>query len=251
MAKGEEMTLTRPIIFFDTETTGLDVSKDQITSLAMTKVNPDGSQVRWHSLFKVTIPISAEASEKTGITAETLKDAPSLASKAAEIVQFMEGCDLAGFNVIGFDVPILWENLNRVGVKWDTRQHYVLDAGNIFKKKEPRTLSAAVKFYTGFEMQNAHDAGEDVQATIDVFAGQQQRYPDLAAMTVAEAAAFSRMDGRIDLAGKIVRNAQGEACYAFGKAKGVRVVDDTGYGRWMLKSDFSKNTKQVLRELLS
>lgn len=247
------MKLTRPLIVLDLEATGLDIAKDQITQLALLKLHPDGREEVWQSLFKVTCPIAPEATEVTGITAETLKDAPSFKSKAFEIMQFIGDSDLAGFNLLNFDVPLFWEEMNRNGCTWKLEGVQIIDAGNIFKKKEPRTLVAAHKFFCGFgyDEQDAHDALADTVATREVLDGQLARYADLAELDVAKLAEFSRMDDRLDLAGKIVRNKDGVAVYNFGKSKGVPVIDDPGFGNWMLRNDFSAQTKQVVSKLLN
>jgi DNA polymerase-3 subunit epsilon len=245
-----KMKLIRPICFFDIESTGLDVARDRIISIAIKKQLPDGFCAGEQFKFNPGIPINPEASAKNGFTDESVKGFPSFKSKSKEIHLHFLGCDLCGYNLINFDVPILWEEFFRCGITWDLSEVNIIDAGNIFKKKEERTLSAAVKFYCLKEMQNAHDALADVTATAEVLDGQLERYPDLDFMSVVELAAFSKMDKRIDLAGKFVTNKKGEAVYSFGKSKGLTVVQDPGFAHWMLTKDFTENTKAVARQLL-
>jgi DNA polymerase-3 subunit epsilon len=234
----------------DVETSGVDVALDRIISLAM-GWKDDGEVERRHWLFDPGVPIPEQASEVHGIRDRDVEGKPTFGEKATEILREMDGCDLLGFNLINFDIPIMWEEFYRAGLEWDLSGVRVIDASVIFRKKEERTLSAAVKFYCGREHGEAHDAMGDVEATLDVFEEQCARYPDIRLMEPDEVAAYSKFDDRVDLAGKLVRDAQGRVCYAIGKAKGVPVIDDRGFGYWMLDKDFAQQTKAVLRRLLN
>jgi len=246
------MKLERPIIFFDIESTGTDTQKDRIVTLCAHRYEEDFEKFSTLSLLcNPGILMSEEVIACHGITNEKVADAPPFAKVAVRVYQFFVGCDLGGFNLINFDVPMLWEEVNRCGLQLDLSAIHVVDVGNIFKKKEERTLSAAVKFFCGRDHVAAHSADGDVAATMDVFFAQQARYQDLIGMDVPRLAAFSRMDERIDLAGIVVRNKQGEAVYGTKRNRGVRLADDPGYAQWMLRSDFSEQTKQVIRSLLA
>ncbi len=249
------LKLTRPLCFFDIESTGVDVAIDRIISLAILKVYPaddliEGFEERFKCICNPGVFISKENSDIHGFTNESVKDLPTFKHFAIQIQAFLNGCDLAGYNCLNFDVPLLHEEFACCGIQLDLRGVAIIDAGNIFKKKEQRTLAAACTFYNVPILENAHEAMADVVATRDVLGGQVARYPDLQTLSVAELAKFSAMEDRIDLCGKITRNAQGEPVYNFGKSKGTRVVDDTGFGVWMLQKDFTANTKAVVRAIL-
>ncbi len=242
--------LSRPLAFFDIESTGTDVAKDRIISLAVKKFFPGDNTITGKWIVNPGISIPAETAKIHGFTDDIVKDLPRFDAKAREVFELITACDLGGYNLLNFDVPLLYEEFVRCGITWDLTGMRIIDVGNIFKKKEERTLSAAVKFYCHREMVDAHNALADVEATADVLDGQLTAYTDLAAMSVEKLAEFSRFDDRIDLAGKIMRNDQGDAVYNFGKAKGTRVVDDPGFGQWILRNDFTRNTKDVVARLL-
>lgn len=251
----------RPIVFFDIEATGTDVAQDRIVTLAAVKMPDLGPQVL-SSLEQLAVvanpgfPMSDEVVAVHGITNERAAQFPPFGDSAERVMEFFKGCDLAGFNLLNFDVPILWEELYRNGHELDLSGVRIIDAGNIFKKKEERTLAAAVRFYTGGEHTGAHDALADVEATINVLVAQRMQYPDLGEMDLDALAKFSRMEDRdgerVDLVGKIVRRkSDGVPVYNFGKAKGVPVTDDPGFGWWMLRQSFvTAETKSVVRRLL-
>jgi DNA polymerase-3 subunit epsilon len=246
-----------PICFFDIESTGVDVFKDRIVSLAITRfeslleVIDGGTGVEWGRLFNPGIPIPKEATECHGIEDWMVEHLSGFSGSANEVHAILKGCDLGGFNVLGFDISMLWEEFHRAGIEWNLGGCNVIDAGNIFKKKEERTLSAAVKFYCNREHSNAHDAHGDVAATVDVFRGQLSRYRDLMEMDATRLGEFSLFERRFDLAGKIALNDAGEPVYNFGKSKGVRVADDPSFAWWMLGRDFPTQTKQVLEKYLN
>lgn len=243
------MKLERPLLFIDIEGTGVDSAKDRIVSLALCYDLTNAKYgTQWR--FNPEMRMSAEVIAIHGITNEQASLEEKFSARAAELEMTLRGCDLAGFNLLNYDVPILWEEFHRAGLTWDLSGVRIIDAGNIFKKKEERTLTAAVKFYCGKDHAEAHSAPGDVRATAEVLAAQLARYPELAAMSVDELAKFSEFDKRFDLAGKIIVDSEGFPVYNIGKSKGVRVKDDARFAYWMLGKDFSQQTKMVLARYL-
>lgn len=239
----------RPLCVFDIEGTGTDVAKDRIVTLAVMRIEPSTVLSRqWQ--VNPGVQMSDEVIAVHGITNEQVAQWEPFENHAKEIFTFLSGCDLAGFNLLNYDIPLLWEELNRCGIEWSLASARILDAGNIFKKKEERTLSAAVQFYLERNHDGAHDAQADVTATADVLDAQLFRYADLRAMTIDELASFSRFDDRVDLAGKIVKGKDGRPTYNIGKVRGVAVEDDPSFADWMLSKDFTANTKSVIRTIL-
>lgn len=250
------MNLTRPLVCFDIEGTGLDVATAKIIQIHFYKITPgnpgDGEMVpsSLTCLINPCMSIPPESTEVHHITDDMVKDLPDFTAFSQRIHDFVKDCDLVGYNLRNYDIPLLWEELYRCGIKWDISKVHVIDAGAIFKIKEQRTLSAALKFYCGREMENAHDAGADVTATMAVLEGQRRRYPDLATMSVPELAEFSKQDKRVDLAGKIVLDKDGDPSYAIGNAKGQKVRDNRSFAHWMLSKDFTSETKATLCRIL-
>lgn len=252
--------LTRPLCCFDIEATGTDISKDRIVTIAIRKLHfsevasahdTDTAQAATYTfLCNPKMKMSDEVISIHGITNEMTARWATFADSADAIFSVIDGCDLAGFNLHNYDVPLLWEEFYRCGIEWNLEGIRILDAGNVFKKKEERTLSAAVQFYLQREHLAAHDALGDVEATLDVLNAQLATYRDLGDMSIDELDKFSRFDDRLDLAGKIVRGADGRPTYNIGKNRGVAVEDDTGFAQWMLNKDFSANTKMVVRKVL-
>lgn len=238
------------MVFFDVETTGTDPAKDRIVTFSALKAYPNGKTHCMDLKFNPQVKMSPEVIEIHKITNEMAATYPLFHTQAQPILNYFDGCDLAGFNCLNFDVPILWEELNRAGLKWDLTGVAIIDVGNIFKIKERRTLEAAVKFYCGKEHTAAHGSKADTLATSDVLTGQLERYPDMMEMSVPDLDKFSKMDERFDLAGKIIKDKDGDPAYSFGKSKGVKVRDDLSYAYWMMKSDFSQQTKSVLRQIV-
>lgn len=243
------------VVLLDLETTGPDIAVDRIVQFAAHRFwvgAEPGPAVETSDcltfLCNPGIPISAEATAVHGITNEQVRGLPRFAHYAPQIAEFLGGLPLAGFNILGFDWPMLWEEMMRAGIQLDDRP--VIDAFNIFRRREERTLSAAVRFYCGREHEDAHDALADVTATGEVLIGQIERYPDLG-RTVAELAQASQFEPRVDIAGKFTRNAEGVICYAFGKNKGRPVASDVSYARWIAQdAGFTQQTKMVLREIM-
>lgn len=244
--------MSKPIAFFDTETTGVDLENDRIVSISITIMSRDlrSKLDSRYVLINPTIPIPKEASDIHGITDELVKDKPVFAQYARGMAQFLAGCDLAGFHILGFDVPLLGEEFERCGISWPEPGTIFLDACRIYHEKEKRDLTAAVKFYLGREIEGAHTADGDVESTIDVFRRQLEFYPDLTGMTMEQVADFCMPEKFVDLAGKIVLNEQGVPVFSFGKNKGDAVKESLSYATWMLKGNFPINTKKAIHKIL-
>lgn len=242
------MSFTRPLACIDIESTGVDPVTDRIVELAVTVLNPDGERTRWEFRFNPGVPISSEATAVHGITNEMVADCPTFADKSRSIWAALQGKDLAGYNILRFDVNMLDEELRRCGYALDPSQFSIVDVFGIYSKKESRKLEDAVLRYCDREHTGAHGAAADCEATTDVLLSQLGEYADLSAMSVSELAAFSRMSelDPVDLAGKLYRDKEGFACYAFGKHKDVRVVDQPGYARWMASASFPSSTLDAL-----
>lgn len=246
------LNLKKPLCFFDLETTGTQITKDRIVQLAVVKLLLDGSRTSKNYLINPGIPIPLEIAAIHGITDEKVKDAPSLAQVADDIIEFMEDADLAGYNSNKFDIPFMVEEFYRVGIPFPMEGRSFVDVQNIFHKMEQRTLTAAYQFYCGKTMENAHDALYDTEVTLDVFLAQLSRYEQLSS-EVPELAAFSSNSpmGAVDFAGRLAKNQQGVIMYNFGKHKGRTVEEvlkiEPGYYGWMLEADFPFQTKDCLR----
>lgn len=239
------------LVFLDFETTGTNTATDKIIQVGIS-VETDGEQIgTMNQLVNPGIDIPEEVTKLTGITNDQVKLAPFFDMIADEILRIitMPNAVILGYNHISFDIPILCEEMIRVG-KQLPLDLKLIDVGNIFKKKEERTLSAAVKFYTGEEFSGAHDALHDVIATKNVFFAQLDRY-EMGEMTVQELSDFSRFNRNVDFAGKFIYNENGDIVYAIGKDKGTKVLDDIGFAEWMLSKDFPEQTKQVAQQLIN
>jgi DNA polymerase III subunit epsilon len=245
------VNIGRPIVWLDFETTGVDPVKDRIVECAFVALYPDGNRKEWFGRLNPGIPIPAEATVIHGITDADVADCPPFEAVAKKIVVGLAGKDLGGYNLRRLDLPILDEELRRRGLKLDLSGVRIIDCAGIFFKREPRALEDAVRKYCGREHTGAHGALADAQATLDVFMGQRAAYPDLAAQSLDEIATYSRLGDveYADIAGKLYRK-DGQVYYAFGKHKDKRVLDEPGYGEWMLRSAFAGSTCDVLREVL-
>ena len=202
-----KLNLKNPIIFFDIESTGLNVSSDRIVEISMVKVFPNGDTDIKTRRINPTIPISPEAQAVHGISMEDLKDCPTFDKIAKSLAQFMAGCDIGGFNSTKFDVPLLAEEFLRAGVEYDFRKHKMVDVQNIFHKMEKRTLVAAYKFYCKKDLEAAHSAEADTMATYEVLMAQLDRYEELK-NDIDFLAEFSTKSKAVDYAGRIVYNEQ-------------------------------------------
>jgi len=246
----EIKTMQKPLIFFDLETTGVNVSNDRIVQLSAKKITSPINIGSINSLVNPTIPIPPEATAIHGITNEMVAKELPFKEKAKEWFEWFQGCDLAGFNHISFDTPLLSEEFARCGYEFPDPTTLFVDIKNIFHKKEERTLSAAVKFYCDRSHDSAHNAMEDVQATIDVFNRMKKYYPDLPETTQGLHDYCLNGKPMVDFAGKLTKNDKGEILYNFGRHIGKKVTDEIQYAQWMINSDFPNNTKTILRRIL-
>lgn len=247
-----ELNLKNPLIFFDLETTGVNISKDRIVEISLIKVMPNGQEIEKTLRINPEMPIPAEATAIHHITDEDVKDAPTFRQIAKELGKFFEGCDIAGFNSNKFDIPLLMEEFLRADVNIDLAKHRFVDVQTIFHKMEQRTLVAAYKFYCDKNLEDAHSANADTKATYEVLKAQLDRYPELK-NDVEFLSSFSSHNRNVDLAGRIIYNEQKVPVFNFGKYKGVPVEEvlrkDMGYFGWMMNGDFPLNTKQVLTNI--
>ncbi|MBQ6203865.1 MAG: ribonuclease H-like domain-containing protein [Prevotella sp.] len=278
-----KLNLTKPLVVFDLETTGLDLVKDRIIQLSYIKVYTDGTEERNNQFINPEKPIPTEVEQLTGITNDMVRKAPTFRQLARQFAATFSGCDFAGFNSNHFDVPLLAEEFLRAGVDFDFSKCRLIDAQTIFHKMERRNLAAAYKFYCGRKMEDdfeAHRADQDTEATYRVLLAQLDHYAPGSPAAIEddthvlhndmeELAQFSKVNDNVDFAGrivwkdmvdakgKVVNDANGnpvkQEYFNFGKYKGMAVIDvlqrDPGYYSWMLTSDFTYNTKQVLTRI--
>ena len=245
------MKLKRPLVFLDLETTGPDVATDRIVEIATVTRNPDGSTVAWRSLVHPGRPIPAAASKIHGITDADVEHAPRFSALAHKIHDALEECDLGGYNVRRFDLPLLMAEMGRAGVEFSLEGRAVVDPQVIFFKLEPRDLTAAFRRFCGRELVGAHSAIADTQAALEVFDAQIQAAG--VPSTLAEISAMCAGDA-VDLQGKFTRNESGEVVCAFGPQRGVLLATlaqkDPGFLRWILDKDFASDTKALVRKAL-
>ena len=252
-----KLSLERPLVFFDLETTGTDPREDRIVEFAAVKLHPDGRRETMRTLVKPKEPIPPESSRIHGITDKDVRDAPTFGECAGEILAFIDGCDLAGFNAGRFDVPLLRAELARIGSKLSLEGVAVVDPQIIFFRKEPRDLSAAVRFYCGRELEGAHGALPDAIASLDVFLAQVERYSDLP-LDIAGLSAASTIDAGdrfVDADHRFIWR-HSEPYFNFGAKRGRSLREiceseadkDKGYLSWILKSDFSEEVKEIIRD---
>jgi DNA polymerase-3 subunit epsilon len=243
------LELKKPIVFFDLETTGVDVAKDRIVEISILKLHPDGKKEVKTRRVNPEMPIPKVTSEIHGIYDEDVKEEPTFKAMAKSLATFIGNSDLAGFNSNKFDVPLLVEEFLRVGVDFEIEGRSLVDVQNIFHKMEQRTLVAAYKFYCGKELTNAHSAEADNIATFDVLEAQIERYDELE-NNVNFLSDFSRRTNNADLMGRIVFNEENIEVFNFGKHKGKPVAtvleSDPSYYKWMMNGDFPLYTKKVL-----
>ncbi|MBQ9260748.1 MAG: 3'-5' exonuclease [Prevotella sp.] len=276
-----KLNLTKPLVVFDLETTGLDLVKARIIQISYIKVYPDGKEERENKLINPEEPIPPFITQLTGVTDDDVKDQPTFKEIAPKLAETFNGCDFAGFNSNGYDIPLLAEEFLRAGVDFDFSKCRMIDAMNIFRKMERRNLASAYKFYCGRKMEDdfeAHRADQDTEATYRVLMGELDKYAPGADPDEPEKVLendidflheFSKMNKNVDFAGRIVwaevKDAQGQPVldadgkpkmietFNFGKYKGMPVVDalqrDPGYYGWILGGDFTYNTKQVLTRI--
>ncbi len=247
-----ELNLKRPIVFIDLETTGINVSTDRIVEISALKINPNGTEQWMTHLVNPEMPIPPRVSEIHGIKDSDVADAPTFREIAKNLVTFLEGCDMAGFNAIKFDIPLLAEEFLRTNVDFNFRKRKYVDVQVIFHKKEQRTLEAAYKFYCRKELKDAHSASADTQATYEVLKAQLDTYPDLE-NDIDKLADYSSYNNNVDFAGRIILDENGTEVFNFGKHKGRTVEEilreEPSYYSWMMKGDFPLYTKKILTEI--
>lgn len=250
-----KLKLSRPLVFFDIEATGVNVTTDRIVEICVIKLGLDGQQEERTRRLNPGQPIPPEATAIHGITDADVANEPTFRNIAHSLDDFLRDCDLAGFNIIRFDVPLLVNEFERCQIDFRTDTRRLIDAQRIYHRREPRTLSAAVQFYCGREHHDAHGASADVLATIDVLAGQLERYSDLPS-TIDELDMYCRPqpENAVDRDGKLLWNANGEVVLGFGASQGrpLREVaaDDRGLLEWILRSRFSAEVKEVVGDAL-
>ena len=276
-----KLHLTKPLVIFDLETTGLDIVKARIIQISYIKVFPDGREERGNEMVNPEEPIPPFITQLTGISDEDVKDKPTFKEIASKLATLFTGCDFGGFNSNGYDIPLLAEEFLRAGIDFDFSKCRMIDAMNIFRKMERRNLASAYKFYCGRKMEEdfeAHRADQDTEATFRVFMGELDKYAPGANPDEPEKVLendmqflhdFSKMNNNVDFAGRIiwaeVKDAAGQSVlgedgkpklietFNFGKYKGMPVIDvlnrDPGYYGWILGGDFTYNTKQVLTRI--
>lgn len=245
--------LTRPIVFFDLETTGLNIGRDHIVEISLIKIFPDEHRESFTQRINPGIHIPEEATAVHGISDADVADKPLFKDVARRIADIIQGCDLGGFNSNKFDIPMLAEEFMAVGMTdVDLRRSNFIDVQVIFHKKEQRTLTAAYKFYCDKDLEGAHGAFADTSATVDVFLAQLDKYADLP-KDIKGLADFSQMSRNVDFAGRFVYDTNGVETFNFGKHKGKSVEQvlrtEPSYFDWMMNGDFSRDTKRVLTEI--
>lgn len=247
-----KLNLKKPIVFFDLESTGIDVVKDRIVEISIIRVEPNGNESSKTMRINPEMPIPAGSSEIHGIYDKDIVDCPTFKEAAAEISPYFEGADIAGFNSNRFDVPMLAEEFLRAGISINLKRNKLIDVQVVFHKMEQRTLVAAYQFYCDKDLTDAHSAEADTRATYEVLKAQLDKYPNLK-NDMDFLSDFTSYSRNVDFAGRIVYNDKDEAVINFGKHKGRPVTEvlstDPGYYSWMLNSDFPLFTKKVMTEI--
>lgn len=252
-----KLNLKRPLVVFDLESTGLNITEDRIIELSYVKVYPDGREESKTFRFNPEKLIPQQAIDVHHITNDDLVNEPTFKERAHDIARIFEGSDIAGFNSNHFDIPLLAQEMSKAGVNFDPSQHKFIDVQTIFHKREKRDLEAACQFYCGHPMENHHSAADDAKTTLEVLKAQLDYYANDAEPLqndVDYLSQYSTHNRNVDLAGRIIYNENREPVFNFGKHKGKLVKDvftrlDLGYYDWMMKSDFAENTKQVITKL--
>ncbi|MFD2568171.1 exonuclease domain-containing protein [Pseudotenacibaculum haliotis] len=247
-----ELKLTKPLVFFDLETTGVNIGTDRIVEISILKIFPNGTQESKTWLVNPEIEIPAEATAVHGITNEKVVTEPTFKELAHTVNTMIADSDLAGFNSNRFDIPLLAEELLRAGIDFDMNTRKAIDVQVIFHKKEQRTLSAGYKFYCGKDLEDAHSAEADTNATYEILKAQLDKYDDIE-NSVDALSEYSSHTKRADFAGFILFNDQDQEIFSFGKYKGRTVEEvlkeNPGYNAWIQNADFPLYTKKVLREI--
>lgn len=248
-----KLQLINPIAFIDLETTGINISADRIVEIAIVKIAPDGTKQVKRKLINPLVPIPAGATEVHGITDEMVKDAPTFKQVANEVKQFLDGCDIGGYNSNRFDMPLLIEEFLRAGINFVIQGRKFVDVQKVFHLMEQRTLTAAYKFYCDKNLEDAHSAEADATATWEILLAQVERYEQLGT-TIESIVKFTGEDDIIDFARRFIR-VKGVEVFNFGKHKGKPVEqvikEEPQYYDWMMKGDFAMDTKQKFTEILN
>lgn len=246
------LKLTKPLVFFDLETTGINIAKDRIVEIAILKVHPDGQKESYVQRVNPIIHIPKEVSEIHGITNEMVLNEPTFKEIAPKVNELLKGCDLAGFNSNRFDIPLLAEEMLRAGADFSMKNRASIDVQTIYHKKEQRNLSAGYKFYCDKDLKDAHSAEADTQATYEILNAQVSMYEDLEE-TVNALSEYSNHKKRADFAGFILFDQDDDEIFSFGKYKGRKVTEvldeNPGYFAWIQNADFPLYTKKVLTEI--
>ncbi|MEE2931162.1 MAG: 3'-5' exonuclease [Bacteroidota bacterium] len=249
-----ELKLKNPIVFFDLETTGLSITQDRIVEISLLKIFPNGNKESKTWLVNPTIPISEEAINIHKITNEKVENEPAFAKLAPEIMEIIKDSDLAGFNSNKFDIPLLTEEFLRAGIDIDMKKKHMIDVQNIFHKKEKRTLIAALKFYCNKNLDQAHSAEADTEATYEVLLAQLEKYPDLE-NNVDFLSQFSSQGDFVDMSGFVRYNDEKKEYLSFGKYKGKTLEEiwkqNPGYFSWFKQADFPQYTKNVMKNFIN
>ncbi len=247
-----QLNLKKPIVFFDLETTGVDITHDRIVEISIIKVLPSGEEQEKTRRINPGMPIPPEATAIHHISDEDVADCPMFKQIARSLANELTGCDLAGYNSNRFDIPMLDQEFQRAGVKFDFSKARFVDVQTIFHKKEQRTLVAAYRFYCGKELDGAHSANADTRATLEVLKSQLDRYDDLP-NDIAELSKFSQMNRNVDFMGRLVFNDDDKEVINFGKFQGRLAEEvlrkDPSYYDWILKGDFAQNTKDCFTRI--
>lgn len=247
-----KLKLTRPLVFFDLETTGTNISTDRIVEISFVKLMPDGSVIEKSRRVNPGMPIPAEATAVHHITDEDVANEPTFKQVAASLAQQLSGCDVAGFNSNRFDVPLLDQEFERAGIDFDISQARMIDVQTIYHKKEPRTLSAAYRYYCGEELEGAHGALADTKATMQVLLAQLEKYDDVPC-EVKALSEYSSQNKNVDIMGRMIYDDKGREVINFGKYKGKLVEEvyttDPGYYSWIMNGDFPRNTKNAFNRV--
>jgi len=247
-----ELNLTNPLVFFDLETTGVNIGTDRIVEISILKIYPNGNKESKTWLVNPEVEIPAEATAIHGITNEKVVTEPTFKELAHTVNEMIAGADLAGFNSNRFDIPLLAEELLRAGIDFEMNTRKAIDVQVIFHKKEQRTLSAGYKFYCGKDLDDAHSAEADTNATYEILKAQLDRYTDIE-NSVDALSEYSTHNKRADFAGFILFNDKKQEIFSFGKYRGRTVEEvlkeNPGYNTWIQNADFPLYTKKVLREI--
>lgn len=248
-----DLNLANPIVFFDLETTGINIAKDRIVEISVLKIHPNGKEEQKTVRVNPEMHIPEEASNVHGIYDEDVKDCPVFKNIAKDLARYIEGCDLGGYNSNRFDIPLLAEEFLRAEVDFDMSKRKFIDVQTIFHKMEQRTLSAAYNFYCQKSLEDAHTAAADTMATYEVLKAQLDRYGDKLENSIEFLSKFSTQNKNVDFAGFIIYNDKGVEIFNFGKNKGLPVEkvlkEQQGYYDWVMKSDFPLYTKKVLTKI--